>query len=78
MIDPHEYTEDELAGLYFDMLSISLYLRLIICVGQMDVLRCETPEMVMKKSWMHAHAGRTTPVFIGSVGDRMPAWCLTP
>jgi hypothetical protein len=56
MLDPLGYTKDELAALYFERWNIELDLRSIKCVMQMDVLRCETPEMVIKEAWMHALA----------------------
>jgi Transposase DDE domain len=56
MLDPLQYTKDELAQLYFERWNIELDLRSIKCVMQMDVLRCETPEMVAKEAWMHALA----------------------
>jgi len=56
MLDPEEYTKEELAQLYFERWNIELDLRSIKCIMQMDVLRCETPEMVTKEIWMHALA----------------------
>jgi hypothetical protein len=56
LLDPLEYTKDELASLYFERWNIELDLRSIKCVMKMDVLRCETPEMVVKEIWMHALA----------------------
>jgi Transposase DDE domain len=53
MLDPLEYTKEELAMLYFERWTIELDLRSIKSVMQMDVLRCETPEMVEKEIWMH-------------------------
>jgi Transposase DDE domain len=53
MLDPLEYTKDELAMLYFERWNIELDLRSIKSVMQMDVLRCETPDMVEKEIWMH-------------------------
>lgn len=56
LLDPLEYTKDELAELYFERWNIELDLRSIKCLMKMDVLRCETPEMVVKEIWMHALA----------------------
>ena len=56
MLDPLEYTKEELAMLYFERWNIELDLRSIKSVMQMDVLRCETPEMVEKEIWMHVLA----------------------
>ncbi|HWT80410.1 MAG TPA: IS4 family transposase, partial [Candidatus Methylomirabilis sp.] len=56
MLDAEEYTTEELARLYLERWNIELDLRAIKCVMQMDVLRCETPEMVIKEIWMHSLA----------------------
>ena len=56
MLNPLEYTKDELARLYLERWNIELDLRSIKDVMQMDVLRCETPEMVRKEACMHALA----------------------
>jgi len=47
------YTKDEIARLFLDRWNIELDLRSIKDVLQMDVLRCQTPEMVRKEIWMH-------------------------
>jgi len=56
LLDSVEYTNEELAQLYFQRWNIELDLRSIKCVVQMDVLRCATPAMVIKEIWMHALA----------------------
>src|SRR3954447_11112747 len=53
LLDPQEYTKEELADLYLERWNIELDLRSIKCVMKMDVLRCETPAMVEKEIWMH-------------------------
>jgi hypothetical protein len=53
LLDPQEYTKEELADLYLERWNIELDLRSIKSVMQMDVLRCETPAMVEKEIWMH-------------------------
>jgi hypothetical protein len=53
MLDRLAYTKEELAMLYYERWNIELDLRSIKSVMQMDVLRCETPEMVEKEIWMH-------------------------
>jgi hypothetical protein len=50
------YTKDELADLYLKRWNIELDLRSIKIDMQMDVLRCLTPEGVLKEIWMHALA----------------------
>ena len=53
LLDPQEYTKEEVADLYLERWNIELDLRSIKSVMQMDVLRCETPAMVEKEIWMH-------------------------
>jgi Transposase DDE domain/Insertion element 4 transposase N-terminal len=53
LVDPVQYTKEEVADLFLRRWNIELDLRSIKCVLQMDVLRCETPEMVEKEIWMH-------------------------
>lgn len=53
MLDPSEYTKEDLAMLYYERWNSELDLRSIKSVMQMDVLRCETPEMVEKEIWTH-------------------------
>jgi hypothetical protein len=53
LLDPVEYTKEELAELYLKRWHIELDLRSIKVVMQMDVLRCKTPDMVEKEIWMH-------------------------
>ena len=53
MLDPEEYSKEELADLFIQRWNIELDLRAIKIVMQMDVLRCLTPEMVKKEIWMH-------------------------
>lgn len=56
LLDPFEYHKDDLATLYFERWNIEIDLRSIKCMMQMDVLRCGTPDMVVKEIWMHALA----------------------
>jgi len=56
MLDPEEYTTEELADLFLQRWNIELDLRPIKKVMQMDILRCKTPEMVRKEVWIHSLA----------------------
>ena len=56
LLDPLEYSKDDLGQLYVERWNIELDLRSIKCMMQMDVLRCETPEMVVKEIWVHSLA----------------------
>ncbi len=53
MLDAAADTKEELADLYLQRWNIELDLRSIKDVLQMDVLRCQSPEMVEKEIWMH-------------------------
>ena len=53
MLDPLAYAKEDLAMLFLERWNIELDLRSIKSVLKMDVLRCETPEMVEKEIWMH-------------------------
>ena len=53
MLDPIEYSKEEVADLFLKRWNIELDLRSIKDVMQMDVLRCQSPEMVEKEIWMH-------------------------
>jgi hypothetical protein len=53
MLDPIEYSKEEVADLFLKRWNIELDLRTIKDVMQMDVLRCQSPEMVEKEIWMH-------------------------
>jgi hypothetical protein len=56
LLDPLAYPKEDVASLYFSRWGIELDLRSIKVVMHMDVLRCETPEMVEKEVWMHGLA----------------------
>jgi len=56
LLDPLEYSKDELGQLYFERWNVELDLRSIKSVMQMDVLRCESPDMVVKEIWVHVMA----------------------
>ncbi len=53
MLEAEGYTREEVANLFLQRWNIELDFRSIKCVMQMDVLRCQTPEMVRKEIWMH-------------------------
>jgi Transposase DDE domain len=56
LLDSLEYTKEDVADLYLKRWNIELDLRSIKSVMEMEVLRCETPEMVEKEIWMHVLA----------------------
>lgn len=56
LIDPILYPADEIAKLYLRRWSVELFFRDIKITLGMDVLRCQTPDMVRKEIIMHAIA----------------------
>lgn len=53
LLDAETYSASDLAQLYHARWHAELDLRSLKQVLQMDVLRCETPEMVRKEIWVH-------------------------
>ena len=56
LLDPQEWPVERLGELYFRRWSVELFFRDIKITMGMDILRCQTPEMVRKKIIMHAIA----------------------
>jgi hypothetical protein len=56
LLDPNEFTRDDLAGLYRARWNAELDLRSLKQTLQMDVLRCKAPEQVRKELWAHVLA----------------------
>jgi hypothetical protein len=53
MVDGGLYSKEELADLFLKRWHIELDFRSIKCALKMDILRCRSPEMVVKEIWMH-------------------------
>src|SRR5579884_135604 len=53
LLDPVQFTKDDLAQLYRARWNAELDLRSLKQTLQMDVLRCKTPELVRKELWTH-------------------------
>jgi hypothetical protein len=53
LLDPQEFSVSDIAALYRQRWQAELDLRSIKCVLQMDVLRCQSPDMVRKEIRMH-------------------------
>jgi len=51
--DGVRYSKEELADLFLERWHIELDFRSIKCALKMDILRCQSPEMVEKEIWMH-------------------------
>jgi hypothetical protein len=56
LLDPVEFTKDDLAQLYRARWNAELDLRSLKQTLQMDILRCKTPELVRKELWTHVLA----------------------
>jgi hypothetical protein len=56
LLDPALYPKEEVADMFLKRWNIELDLRSIKIEMQMDVLQCQTPDMVEKEIWMHALA----------------------
>jgi Transposase DDE domain len=75
LLDPVEYTKEDLADLYRQRWNNELDLRSIKSVMQMECLRCKTPELVRKEIWTHVLAYnliRTVMAQAASRHDVMP------
>jgi len=70
LLDPIEYTKEELAELFLSRWHIELDLRSIKIVMQMDVLRCKTPDMVEKEIWMHMLAYNIIRAFMATAAAK--------
>jgi hypothetical protein len=53
MVDAEQYSKEELADLFMKRWHIELDFRSIKCALKMNILRCQSPEMVEKEIWMH-------------------------
>lgn len=53
LLDPEEFTKDDLVQLYRERWNAELDLRTLKQTMQMDILRCKTPELVRKEIWTH-------------------------
>lgn len=53
MVDADLYSKEELADLFLERWNIELDFRSIKCALKMDILRCQSPEMVRKEIWVH-------------------------
>ncbi|MCA9068681.1 MAG: IS4 family transposase [Planctomycetaceae bacterium] len=53
LLDPTEYSKEDLANLYRSRWSQELDIRDLKVTLQMDFLRCKTPELVRKEVWTH-------------------------
>ena len=73
LLDPEEYTKEDLAALYRQRWNNELDLRSMKSVMQMDCLRCKTPELVRKEIWTHALAYNLVRTIIAQAASRFNA-----
>jgi Transposase DDE domain len=66
LLDPVEYTKEELAELFLCRWNIELDMRSIKVVMQMDVLRCKSPDLVEKEIWVHMLAYNIIRTFMAT------------
>ena len=66
LLDVVEYTKEELADLFLKRWNIELDIRSIKIVMQMDVLRCQSPDMVEKEVWVHMLAYNIIRAFMAT------------
>lgn len=69
LLDPQQYPPEEIAKLYRARWHAELDLRSIKTVMQMDVLRCQSPEMVRKEAWMHLLAYNLLRSVMAAAGE---------
>lgn len=70
LLDPVEFTKDDLALLYRARWNAELDLRSLKQTLQMDVLRCKTPELVRKEIWTHVLAYNLIRTIIAQAATR--------
>jgi hypothetical protein len=70
LLDPVEYSRDDLAQLYRTRWNAELDLRSLKQTLQMDVLRCKTPELVRKEIWTHVLAYNLIRTIIAQAATR--------
>lgn len=70
LLDPVEFTRDDLAQLYRARWNAELDLRSLKQTLQMDVLRCKTPELVRKELWTHILAYNLIRTIIAQAATR--------
>src|SRR5580765_6100414 len=70
LLDPVEFSRDDLAQLYRARWHAELDLRSLKQTMQMDVLRCKTPELVRKEIWTHVLAYNLIRTIIAQAATR--------
>ena len=73
LLDEVEYTKEELAELYLKRWNIELDMRSIKIEMRMDVLRCQSPDMVEKEIWIHMLAYNIIRAFMATAAQETGA-----
>jgi Transposase DDE domain len=73
LLDPVDYTKEELAELYLTRWHVELDMRSIKVVMQMDVLRCKSPDLVQKEIWVHMLAYNIIRSFMATAAAKSEA-----
>jgi hypothetical protein len=69
LLDPRTYTRADLAELYRRRWDAELDLRSLKITLRMDVLRCKTPDMIVKELWMHLLAYNAVRLLMAQAAD---------
>ncbi|MGB0600307.1 MAG: transposase [Rubripirellula sp.] len=70
LLDPNEYSKEDLANLYRARWNNEIDLRTIKSVMQMDFLRCKTPELARKEIWTHTLAYKLIRTIMAQAASR--------
>lgn len=70
LLDPTEFSKQDLAELYRARWNQELDLRSIKVTMQMDFLRCKTPELVRKEAWTHLLAYNLIRTVMAQAADK--------
>lgn len=70
LLDPEQFPQDEIAHLYRLRWEAEINLRSLKTMMNMDVLRCQTPDMVRKEIWAHLLAYNLIRTLIAQAAAR--------
>ena len=70
LLDPMEFSKQDLADLFRSRWNQELDLRSIKATMQMDFLRCKTPELVRKEAWTHLLAYNLIRTVMAQAADK--------
>ena len=73
LLDPNQYSKEDLAELYRQRWNNELDIRSIKSVMKMECLRCKTPELVRKEIWTHMLAYNLTRTIMAQAAIEIDA-----